>query len=246
MSETAPAPAHAAEEAPKETIFDAGKAPAEKEAAPAPVNHGDSNGSFDTAWSSAELSKAVCDALVADGKIRTSPAFIRTDREAKITKTFNAAGLDGAKMATLNARGVETTVRKVTEGEGWVQDVEGALKAMLSSEAASSIKAEESEASKAIRASNLERIKELPPMDDRGLSAGGGRSDDRACFNCGQPGHLSKDCPEPRGSGGGGGGGGRGNEEGYSSFGGRSSGRDDMECYNCGGRGHMSRDCPEP
>lgn len=51
----------------------------------------------------------------------------------------------------------------------------------------------------------------------------GGEPRSNACFNCGQDGHMSRDCPEESTRGGGGG-----------------------SCYNCGGEGHMSRDCTEP
>ena len=40
----------------------------------------------DATWSSAQLSKAVCDALVADGKLKEKPAFIRNDREVVPTR----------------------------------------------------------------------------------------------------------------------------------------------------------------
>merc|ERR1711957_678242 len=63
------------------------------------------------------------------------PAFIRADREVKITGVFESAGLDGAKMTTCNARGVEVAVRNATEGEAWVDDVQGALRDMLSEDA---------------------------------------------------------------------------------------------------------------
>merc|ERR1711939_964774 len=65
-----------------------------------------------------------------------------------------------------------------------------------------------------------------------GRSAGGyGGSSGGSCYNCGQPGQLSRDCPEPR----------------QERSGGGSYGRsDDRSCYNCGGTGHISRDCPEP
>ena len=38
-------------------------------------------------------------------------------------------------MGSLNQRTVETTIRTVTQGEGWVTDVEQVLIAMLPSEA---------------------------------------------------------------------------------------------------------------
>jgi len=39
----------------------------------------------------------------------------------------------------------------------------------------------------------------------------------RKCFNCGKPGHLSADCPQPQGN---------------------------QNCYECGQPGHKARDCP--
>lgn len=44
-----------------------------------------------------------------------------------------------------------------------------------------------------------------------------------ACYNCGKPGHMSRDCTESQMRGGGGGG---------------------STCYNCGEMGHFSRECP--
>ena len=41
---------------------------------------------FDPTWDCGALANAVCDVLVSQGKIKEKPAFIRTDRQAKITE----------------------------------------------------------------------------------------------------------------------------------------------------------------
>ena len=204
------------------------------------------------------LAAAVCDELVAKGKLKATPAFIRKDREAKIVKVFEAAKLDKDALGSKNGREVEVAVRTATQGEAWVDDVQNVLKGMLSTDAANDTTLKESDEMKALREKMVESAKVefadgAPPPNpsgpggkgrgggDRGDDesygnfggGGGGRSGggDRACYNCGQEGHLSRDCPEPRQDGGGGRSGGGG--------GGRA-------CYNCGQEGHISRDCPEP
>jgi cellular nucleic acid-binding protein len=43
------------------------------------------------------------------------------------------------------------------------------------------------------------------------------------CFNCGQPGHKSKECPLPQGA---------------------PRPNDERECHDCGEKGHLGKDCP--
>jgi len=114
----------------------------------------------DASWDSAALAHAVCDKLVERGVLKEKPAFIRTDREAKIAKVFEVAKLDGASLLGMTGRAVEVAVRNATEGEAWVDDVQRALKGLLDPEAAAKTDGVvESEEMKQLREKMVENAK---------------------------------------------------------------------------------------
>ena len=53
-----------------------------------------------------------------------------------------------------------------------------------------------------------------------------------ACYNCGKPGHISKECTEAK----------QENNRPPGQHNNHNQ-RSDMKCFNCGGYGHMARDC---
>ena len=86
----------------------------------------------DEKWTSAELAAKCCDTMVAAGKLRATPAFIREGQEAKLVKIFEGAKLDGAKVLQCkNASELEVIIRNATEGEDWVDHVQSAMKTFL-------------------------------------------------------------------------------------------------------------------
>mmetsp|Transcript_54851 Transcript_54851/g.128755 ORF Transcript_54851/g.128755 Transcript_54851/m.128755 type:complete len:264 (+) Transcript_54851:58-849(+) len=132
---------------------------------------------FDSSWSCSDLAHNLCDILVKKGQLKEKPAFIRTDREAKILQMFEGIGLDGAKMSTFDNPGpLEMMVRKSTNGETWVQHVLDGLTSMLPEDVAKAQKTmtmdetakEELAAAKERSAQRRERMHETEKENDRG------------------------------------------------------------------------------
>jgi len=194
--------------------------------------------SFDPKWNCEDLAKALCDDLVATGQLKEKPAFVRTDREAKIANIFKDVDLDGEMMASVSNPGpIEKGIRKCTQGEPWVEQVIAGLVAMLPEEIANADKQidmdEQTKEELSVARDSTARRRE---RTGGGKGGGKDRWDDGfggmqnlVCYNCDGVGHLARECdmpPKRKGKG-------------------KSRGGD-QECYNCNEIGHISRDCPNP
>ena len=125
------------------------------------------------------------------------PVFCTSgDREKKFVQVFTAAKLDGAKMNSLNGRGVEVAVRNSTQGEAWVDDLQKVLKGMMDGAAANDNTSEESAEVKEMRDKMVQMARDENPEGKApenpagigGRRMGGGDAGRRGqeCYNCGQ------------------------------------------------------------
>jgi len=80
------------------------------------------------------LAKEVCDRLAGKGLLKTKPAFIRMDREAKLAEIFGKANLCGETLQSVGGRRrLEVHLLSVTAGEAcaWLGNVVNELAEMI-------------------------------------------------------------------------------------------------------------------
>ena len=81
-----------------------------------------------TSWSAAELAKVLCDRMVASGKLRTKPTFIRADRESALCRVFSDKALNCAILFNNNVKlsenDIAVRIRRVVNGQpAWLDNV---------------------------------------------------------------------------------------------------------------------------
>merc|ERR1712137_185333 len=83
-------------------------------------------------WDYRDLAGKICDDLIHKGELKVSPAFIRRDREAKLTEVFKHSNLNGAEILSLPSyEALQIRIRLYAYGQVWVEQVLSSILRML-------------------------------------------------------------------------------------------------------------------